>query len=241
MTRARIAGTGSYLPEKVLTNLDLEKFLDTSDEWIRTRTGIRERRVAADGEFTSDLAARAGQRALEMAGVRAEDLDLIVVGTITGDFPWPATACLVQNKLGAARAFAYDVSAACSGFVFALDAAVSKIEAGKAKRALVIGAEILTRAIDWQDRNTCVLFGDGAGAVILEAAEGPAGFFPPTCIPMAPIGSFSTSLASAPVIPLRRKDCSNDSLFSKCRETRSLKSLYAPFQKWPLKLSRQMV
>lgn len=169
MTRARITGTGSYLPEKVLTNLDLEKFLDTSDEWIRTRTGIRERRVAADGEFTSDLAFKAAQRALEMAGIGAEELDLIVVGTITGDFPWPATACLVQHKLGAAKAFAYDVSAACSGFVFALDAAVSRIEAGKTRRALVIGAEILTRAIDWQDRNTCVLFGDGAGAVVLEA------------------------------------------------------------------------
>lgn len=175
MTKARITGTGSYVPEKVLTNFDLEKFLDTSDEWIVTRTGIRERRAAADGEFTSDLATHAARRALEMAGVGVDEIDLIVVGTITGDFPWPATACLVQHKLGATRACAFDVSAACSGFVYALDAALAKIESGKSRKALVIGAEVLTRAIDWQDRNTCVLFGDGAGAVVLEASEGDAG------------------------------------------------------------------
>lgn len=175
MTRARIVGTGSYVPEKILTNSDLEKFLDTSDEWVVTRTGIRERRVAADGQFTSDLAATAAQRALKMAGMSAEDVDLIVVGTITGDFPWPATACLVQHKLGATRAVAFDVSAACSGFVYALDAAAARIESGRSRRALVIGAEILTRIVDWQDRNTCVLFGDGAGAVVLEAAEGDRG------------------------------------------------------------------
>lgn len=175
MRRARITGTGSYLPEKVLTNVDLEKFLDTSDEWIVARTGIRERRVAADGEVTSDLGTHAARRAMEMAGVGPEEIDLIVVGTITGDFPWPATACLIQHKLGATRAVAFDVSAACSGFVFALDAAVAKIETGRARRALVIGAEVFTRAVDWQDRNTCVLFGDGAGAVVLEASDGEAG------------------------------------------------------------------
>ncbi len=175
MKKARIIGTGSYLPEKILTNADLEKIVDTSDEWIFTRTGIRERRMAAEGEFTSDLATRAGERALEMAGVNAADLDLIIVGTITGDFPWPATACLVQNQLGAKKAFAFDISAACSGFVFALDAGVRQIESGAAKRVLVIGAEIFTRAVDWQDRNTCVLFGDGAGAVVLEAQEGTRG------------------------------------------------------------------
>ncbi len=171
MKKACITGTGSYVPEKVLTNFDLEKFLDTSDEWIVTRTGIRERRVAADGEYTSDLAAHAARRALEMANVEAEEIDFIVVGTITGDFPWPATACLVQDKLGASKAIAYDVSAACSGFVYAIDAAVSRIESGRSSKALVIGAEILTRVVDWQDRNTCVLFGDGAGAVVLEATE----------------------------------------------------------------------
>jgi 3-oxoacyl-[acyl-carrier-protein] synthase III len=169
--RARIIGTGSYLPEKVLTNFDLEKFLDTNDEWIVTRTGIRERRVAAEGEFTSDLAVKAARQALQMANTTPGELDLIVVGTITGDFPWPATACLVQHQLGAANAFAYDLSAACSGFVYALDSAVSAIIAGRAKKALVIGAEILTRIVDWEDRNSCVLFGDGAGAVVLEAQD----------------------------------------------------------------------
>lgn len=171
MIRARIIGTGSYLPEKVLTNHDIEKFLDTSDEWIVTRTGIRERRVAADHENTSDLATAAARRALEMANVSAEEIDMIIVGTITGDFPWPATACLVQQKLGVKGSFAFDVSAACSGFVYALATASKYIETGAVKRALVIGAEILTRVVDWQDRNTCLLFGDGAGAVVLEGQE----------------------------------------------------------------------
>lgn len=175
MIRARIIGTGSYLPEKVLTNHDIEKFLDTSDEWITTRTGIRERRVAADNEFTSDLAAAAGRRALEMAGVAAADIDLIIVGTITGDFPWPSTACLVQEKLGVKGSTAFDVSAACSGFVYALATASKFIETGSIKRALVIGAETMTRIVDWQDRNTCLLFGDGAGAVVLEGQTGEQG------------------------------------------------------------------
>lgn len=175
MKRARIIGTGSCVPDKVLTNSDLEKFLDTTDEWIVSRTGIRERHIAADGEYTSDLATRAAERALAMAGVRGEEIDLIVVGTITGDFPWPATACLVQKNLGATAAAAFDVSAACSGFVYALDAAVRRIETGASKKALVIGAEILSRAIDWEDRNTCILFGDAAGAVVLEGQEGENG------------------------------------------------------------------
>jgi 3-oxoacyl-[acyl-carrier-protein] synthase-3 len=173
--RARITGTGSYVPEKVLTNFDLEKFLDTSDEWIKSRTGISERHVAADDENTSDLATKAAKRALEMAGVDAEDLDLIVVGTITGDYPWPATACVVQSNLGAVSAGAFDVSAACSGFLYALSCAVDRIEAGRSKKALVIGAEILTRILNWDDRNTCMLFGDAAGAVIVEASEGEHG------------------------------------------------------------------
>jgi 3-oxoacyl-[acyl-carrier-protein] synthase-3 len=173
--RARITGTGSYCPEKILTNFDLEKFLDTSDEWIRTRTGIAERHVAADDENTSDLATKAAKRALEMAGVAAEELDGIVVGTITGDYPWPATACIVQANLGAVNAGAFDVSAACSGFLYALSTAADRIQAGNAKKILVIGAEILTRICDWKDRNTCILFGDGAGAVVLEAQEGDRG------------------------------------------------------------------
>ncbi|HXV19382.1 MAG TPA: beta-ketoacyl-ACP synthase III [Desulfuromonadales bacterium] len=175
MKRARIIGTGSCVPDKVLTNSDLEKFLDTTDEWIVSRTGIRERHIAGEGEYTSDLATRAAERALAMAGVRGEDIDLVVVGTITGDFPWPATACLVQKNLGAAGAAAFDVSAACSGFVYALDAAARRIETGVSKKALVIGAEILSRAVDWEDRNTCILFGDGAGAVVLEGQEGEHG------------------------------------------------------------------
>lgn len=172
MIRARITGTGSYMPEKVLTNFDLEKMVETSNDWIVARTGIEERRIAADGENTSDMATRAAERALEMAGVSPEEIDLIVMGTITGDYPWPATACIVQNNLGAKNAYAYDLSAACSGFVYALSSATDYLVAGRGKKALVIGAEILSRIVDWTDRNSCVLFGDGAGAVVLEATEG---------------------------------------------------------------------
>lgn len=175
MKKARIIGTGSYLPEKVLTNFDLEKMVDTTNEWISARTGIEERRIAAENEMTSDLAVIAAQRAMDMAGVTAEEIDLVIVGTITGDFPWPSTACLVQDKLGAVNAAAWDVSAACSGFVYALTSATQYLQAGTAKRALVIGAEILSRIIDWEDRNTCILFGDGAGAVVLEAQDGDNG------------------------------------------------------------------
>lgn len=173
--KARIIGTGSYLPEKVMTNYDLEKLVDTSHEWIVTRTGIEERRIVADDQCTSDMATIAAQRAMKMAGVKAEDIDLIVLGTITGDYPWPATACIVQANIGAKNAHAYDVSAACSGFLYALSSANDFIVAGRGKRALVIGAETLSRAVDWTDRNTCVLFGDGAGAVLLEAQEGDSG------------------------------------------------------------------
>ncbi|MEA3464625.1 MAG: beta-ketoacyl-ACP synthase III [Thermodesulfobacteriota bacterium] len=175
MKKARIIGTGSYLPEKVLTNFDLEKMVDTTNEWISTRTGIDERRIAAEDEDTSDLAVKAAQCAMEMAGVSADDIDLIVVATITGDFPWPATACLVQDKIGAVNAAAWDVSAACSGFVYALSSAAQYLQCGTAKRALVIGAEVFSRILDWEDRNTCILFGDGAGAVVLEAQDGENG------------------------------------------------------------------
>ncbi len=175
MIRARITGTGSYAPEKVVTNFDLEKILDTNDEWIRTRTGIVERHLVVEGENTSDLATKAGRRALEMAGIAATDLDLIIVGTITGDYPWPATACLVQSNLGAVNAGAFDLSAACSGFLYALAMGVDRIMAGNASKILVIGAEVFSRIVDWSDRNTCVLFGDGAGAVVLEACEGDHG------------------------------------------------------------------
>jgi 3-oxoacyl-[acyl-carrier-protein] synthase-3 len=166
---ARIAGTGSYLPEKVLTNDDLAKLVDTSDEWITARTGIRERHVAAEGETTGDLAYHAAVRALEAAGVQASELDLIILGTTTPDLVFPSTACLVQHRLGALGCPAFDVNAACSGFIYALTVADKFIRSGAAKTALVMGSETLTRMVDWTDRTTCVLFGDGAGAVVLKA------------------------------------------------------------------------
>ncbi|WP_226470512.1 beta-ketoacyl-ACP synthase III [Luteimonas panaciterrae] len=166
---ARIAGTGSYLPEKVLTNDDLAKMVDTSDEWIVTRTGIRERHIAAEGETTCDLAYHAAVRAMEAAGVSAADLDMIVVGTTTPDLIFPSTACLLQNRIGANGVAAFDVNAACSGFVYALAVADKFIISGAAKTVLVVGAETLTRMVDWTERTSCVLFGDGAGAVVLKA------------------------------------------------------------------------
>ena len=165
---ARIAGTGSYLPEKILTNDDLAQFVDTSDEWIQARTGIRQRHVAAEGETTCDLAYQASLRALEAAGVAASELDLIIVGTTTPDLIFPSTACLLQHRLGAEGCPAFDVNAACSGFVYALTVADKFVRSGAAKNVLVVGAETLTRMLDWNDRTTCVLFGDGAGAVVLK-------------------------------------------------------------------------
>jgi 3-oxoacyl-[acyl-carrier-protein] synthase-3 len=166
---SRIAGTGSYLPEKVLTNADLEKMVDTNDEWIVSRSGIRERHIAADGETTGDLAFHAATRALEAAGLDASDLDLIVLGTTTPDIIFPSTACLLQHRLGANGCAAFDVNAACSGFIYALTIADKFIRSGAAKNALVVGAETLSRMVDWTDRATCVLFGDAAGAVVLKA------------------------------------------------------------------------
>lgn len=166
---SRIAGTGSYLPEKILTNADLEKMVDTSDQWIRERTGIQQRHIAAEGQTTVDLAEQAARRAMEAAGVTADQLDLIVLGTTTPDIVFPSSACLLQARLGANGCPAFDVNAACSGFIFALTTADKFIRSGAAKTALVVGAETLTRMLDWSDRNTCVLFGDGAGAVVLKA------------------------------------------------------------------------
>ena len=166
---ARIAGTGSYLPEKLLTNEDLAKQVDTSDEWIRSRTGIRERHIAAEGETTSDLGYHAAMRAMEAAGIDASQIDMIVVGTTTPDLIFPSSACIVQSKLGVHGCMAFDVNAACSGFIYALTIADKFIRSGAAKTALVMGAETLTRMLDWNDRGTCVLFGDGAGAVVLKA------------------------------------------------------------------------
>ena len=163
-----ISGVGSYVPAKILTNADLEKMVDTSDEWITTRTGIKERRVAAKNEYTSDMALKAAQRAMKMAGVTSDQLDLIITATITPDMPFPATACLVQQKLGARRAAAFDLEAACSGFIYGLEIGQQFIMSRTYDTVLVIGAEKLSSIVDWQDRNTCVLFGDGAGAAVLQ-------------------------------------------------------------------------
>jgi 3-oxoacyl-[acyl-carrier-protein] synthase-3 len=172
MRRSRIIGTGAYLPAKTVSNDELAQTLDTSDAWIIERTGIRQRHIAAEGEFTSDLATAAALGALETAGLAAEAIDLIVVATTTPDHTFPACAAAVQRKLGAARAAAFDVQAVCSGFVYALAVADNFIKAGQSARALVIGAETFSRLLDWSDRSTCVLFGDGAGAVVLQAEEG---------------------------------------------------------------------
>ena len=173
MTYSRIIATGAYLPERILSNHDLEKMVDTSDEWIFARTGIRERRIAADHESTCDLAERAAREALDRAGLSAQDLDLIIVATTTPDLVFPSTACLLQARLGNHGAPAFDVQAVCTGFVYALDIADKFVRTGAARRALVVGAETMSRIIDWQDRGTCILFGDGAGAVIVEASAQP--------------------------------------------------------------------
>ena len=163
-----IVGVGSYVPVKILSNADLEKMVDTSDEWIRTRTGIRERRIATANQFTSDLGAEAARQAMKMAEVAADQIDLIIVATITPDMPFPSTACLVQRKIGAKRAAAFDLEAACSGFIYGLEIAQQFIMSRTYSTVLVIGAEKLSSITDWSDRNTCVLFGDGAGAAVLQ-------------------------------------------------------------------------
>lgn len=170
---SRIIGTGSYLPEKILTNHDLERMVDTSDEWIRTRTGISQRHIAADGQLASDLAVNASHRALESANLKADEIELIIVATTTPDMVFPSTACILQNKLGIKQCPAFDVQAVCSGFVYALATADVFIRAGKYRNALVVGSEIYSNIVDWKDRSTCVLFGDGAGAVILTQSDQP--------------------------------------------------------------------
>ncbi len=166
-----ILGTGKYVPEKILTNAELEKMIDTNDEWIVSRTGIRERRIAAPEQATSDLAYEASLKAMEMAGLTAADIDLIIVATLSPDHVFPSTACLVQARLGATKAAAFDLEAACSGFVYALSSAYGYIATGQYKHVLVVGAETLSRITDYTDRNTCILFGDGAGAAVLGPVE----------------------------------------------------------------------
>jgi 3-oxoacyl-[acyl-carrier-protein] synthase III len=174
VTFSRIIGTGSYLPEKVLTNADLETMVETSDQWIVDRTGIRERHIAAEGEFTSDLALHAARRALDAAGVRADEVDLLIVATTTPDLVFPGTACILQGKLGIENACpAFDVQAVCSGFVYSMGVADAMIRGGQARVALVVGAETLSRITDWSDRSNCILWGDGAGAVVMAASPEP--------------------------------------------------------------------
>jgi len=169
--RSRIISTGSYLPEKILTNADLEKMVDTSDEWITERTGIKERRIANGNQAASDLAYEASKVALERAGLKTKDIDLIIAATVTGDMPFPSTACILQDKLCEKNAAAFDINAACSGFLYGLYIADGFIRSGMHKRILVVGTEVLSKITDWNDRTTCVLFGDGAGAVIIEPTE----------------------------------------------------------------------
>jgi 3-oxoacyl-[acyl-carrier-protein] synthase-3 len=170
---SRIIGTGGYLPDRVLTNADLEKMVDTTDEWITDRTGIKERHIAADGQTTCDLAEQAARQALEAAGIGKDEIDLIIVATTTPDRVFPSTACLLQQRLDVHGCPAFDIQAVCTGFVYALGVADKFIRAGGVRNALVIGAETLSRIVDWTDRNTCVLFGDGAGAVVLQASSEP--------------------------------------------------------------------
>jgi 3-oxoacyl-[acyl-carrier-protein] synthase-3 len=171
LVRSKIISTGSYLPEKILTNSDLEKMVDTTDDWITERTGIKERRIASNDQAASDLAYEASKLALDRASLKGEDIELIITATVTGDMPFPSTACILQHKLGAKNAAAFDINAACSGFLYGLYIADSFIKSGMHKRILVIGTEVLSKITDWEDRTTCVLFGDGAGAVILEPTE----------------------------------------------------------------------
>lgn len=173
MTYSRIAGTGRYLPERIVTNADLEKMVDTSDEWIRTRTGVERRHCAADNQSTSDLCLEAARIAIDDAGVDVSEIDMVIVGTTTPDLVFPNVATMIQHRLGIPACTAFSLEAACTGFIYALATADKFIKAGEAKCALVIGAECLTRIMDWKDRNTCVLFGDGAGAVILKPSEEP--------------------------------------------------------------------
>lgn len=176
MRNVKILGTGSSLPEKIVTNFDLAEIVDTNDEWIQSRTGIKERRMATSEEQTSDFAAQASKRALEMAGLKAEDIDLVLVATMTPDMPFPSTACIVQDKIGATKASAFDLEAACSGFVYGVTVAKQFISTGFYDHVLVIGAETMTKILDFEDRNTCVLFGDGAGAVVLGPSDDESGF-----------------------------------------------------------------
>lgn len=198
---AVIAGTGMAVPDRVLTNLDLETMVETSDEWIRTRTGIRERRIASEGEALSDFAIAAGRRALDAAAVAPKDVDLIILATVTPDRPIPATACTVQHRLGCTRAAAFDMQAGCSGFIYAQSVAKQFILSARCEHVLVIGAELLSRFIDWSDRSTCVIFADGAGAALMSAGEEPRGVLASVMHSDGSMADFITLEAGGCVLP----------------------------------------
>ncbi|HNQ78561.1 MAG TPA: beta-ketoacyl-ACP synthase III [Acidobacteriota bacterium] len=203
--KARIVGTGRSLPEKVLTNFDLEKIVDTSDEWIRTRTGIRERRIASENESLSDFASGAAKNALEMAGVKPEEVDLILLGTVTMDQPIPATSCFVQHRIGAVNAASFDFQAGCTGFIYGLSIADQYIRSGAAKKVLLIGGEVLSKVLDWKDRATCVLFGDGCGAVLLSAETGDRGILASAIHSDGSMADFITMPGGGSKIPASHK------------------------------------
>ncbi|NCN88106.1 MAG: ketoacyl-ACP synthase III [Gallionella sp.] len=202
MIYSRITGTGSYLPEKTLTNFDLEKLVETSHDWIMTRSGIAERHIAADSEMASDLAFHASLKAIEAAAINPQEVDLIIVATTSPDMPFPSTACILQDKLGIkSGGAAFDIQAVCGGFVYALNIADMYIRSGQARTALVVGAEVLSRMVDWRDRTTCVLFGDGAGAVILRASEQPGVI----AAKLHADGSYRNMLKASPTIEMDGK------------------------------------
>lgn len=221
--KARIVGTGRSLPEKVLTNFDLEKIVETSDEWITTRTGIKERRIATDHEALSDFATVSAQKALDMAGVNPEEIDLILLATVTMDQPIPATACFVQHRLGAVNAAAFDFQAGCTGFVYGLSMADQYIKTGAARKILVIGGEVLSKILDWKERTTCVLFGDGCGAVLLSAEKGDKGILSTSIHSDGSMSDFITLPGGGSRIPVSHKSIEDNLHVVKMRGNETFK------------------
>ena len=223
MTKTKIVSSGSYLPEKVLTNYDLEKMVETSDQWITERTGIKERRIANENQTASDLAYEASKVALGRADLNAEDIDLIITATVTGDMPFPSTACILQDKLGAKKAAAFDINAACSGFLYSLYVADSFIRSGMHKKILVVGTEVLSKITDWEDRTTCILFGDGAGAVIVEPTTEDRGIISMSINSDGSLWDLLHMPAGGSKIPASRESVDNKLHFIKMRGNETFK------------------